>query len=456
MTKSAFLALNERQKAAGRAGVRQSAQFGGGLAAPARSRDHRVAAARLLRLCLGRDERDAGRHPVRHGRSGSASCGFKTNPLMQVCSSVEALLAFHHEIEQQRATLDYDIDGVVYKVDRLDWQERLGFVSRNPRWAIAHKFPAEKATTIVKAIEIQVGRTGALTPVAKLEPVTVGGVVVQNATLHNADEIARLDVRIGDTVTIQRAGDVIPQVLGVVLGEAAEGREALPVSQELPVPAAAPRWCATTTASGEEGVGRALHRRVRLPVPDASSTCRHFVSRRAFDIEGLGEKQIELFFEQGWVKEPADIFTLEARNDGDQAGGGGGLRRDLGAQPVRRHRGAARDRARPLHLRARHPPCRRDHGAGARARLRLVGGVSRCLPEGRRAATRRRARRWTTLDQIGDTVIDSIADLFRRGAQSRHRRAADRAGDDPRRREAGRRIRRSPARPSCSPARWKR
>jgi DNA ligase (NAD+) len=237
--------------------------------------------------------------------------GFAINPLTKTCRSVEELIAFHRDLEMQRASLGYDIDGVVYKVDRLDWQQRLGFVSRNPRWAVAHKFPAEKATTIVNAIDIQVGRTGALTPIARLEPVTVGGVVVSNATLHNEDEIARLGVRVGDTVTIQRAGDVIPQVLGVVK-EKPRGPKPYHFPKTCP--------CALKTevvreaiAGGEEGARARCSGEFACPHQKIEHL-RHFVSRRAFDIEGLGEKQIALFFEQGWIKEPADIFTLEARN----------------------------------------------------------------------------------------------------------------------------------------------
>jgi DNA ligase (NAD+) len=237
---------------------------------------------------------------------------FRTNPLTKVCRSVDALLKFHREIEAQRATLDYDIDGVVYKVDRLDWQERLGFVSRSPRWAIAHKFAAEKAITLVNDIEIQVGRTGALTPVAKLRPVTVGGVVVQNATLHNADEIARLDVRIGDTVRIQRAGDVIPQVLGVV-PDYPRGPERFPFPTKCPCPLHTP-VVREQTATGEEGSVARCTGDFACPYQTVQSLT-HFVSRRAFDIDGLGEKQIELFYERKWIKEPADIFTLKERNN---------------------------------------------------------------------------------------------------------------------------------------------
>ena len=185
--------------------------------------------------------------------------GLPVNPLMRVCRTAEELLAFHREMEAQRAALGYDIDGVVYKVNRLDWQERLGFVSRAPRWAIAHKFQPQEAVTRLLGIEIQVGRTGALTPVAKLEPVTVGGVVVSNATLHNEDEIARKDIRIGDTVIVHRAGDVIPQVMGVVLDKRPKGAKPYKFPHVCPAcgsaavrevddKRAAPTWCAGAPA----------------------------------------------------------------------------------------------------------------------------------------------------------------------------------------------------------------
>ncbi len=238
--------------------------------------------------------------------------GLPVNPLTELRHSAEELLAHYRRIEAMRASLGYDIDGVVYKVDSLALQERLGFVSRAPRWATAHKFPAEKATTILRDIEIQVGRTGALTPVARLDPVTVGGVVVANATLHNEDEIARKDIRIGDTVTIQRAGDVIPQVLGPVLDRRPADSEPYVFPHTCPVCGSA----ALREIDAKTGTADVVRRCTgRLVCPaQAIEGLKHFASRNALDIEGLGDKQIELFFHDELIRTPADIFTLEARD----------------------------------------------------------------------------------------------------------------------------------------------
>jgi DNA ligase (NAD+) len=311
MTKHAFLALNQRQAENGGqifANPRNSA------AGSLRQKDPSITASRPLGFfAYAWGEMSDMPEETQSGMiEWFEGCGFKTNPLTKMCRSLDALLKFHGEIETRRASLDYDIDGVVYKVNRLDWQERLGFVSRSPRWAIAHKFPAEKAVTVVKDIEIQVGRTGFLTPVAKLEPVTIGGVVVQNATLHNAEEIARLDVRIGDTVTIQRAGDVIPQVLGVVEDKRPRWAKPYPFPKKCPCPLHTD-VVREIIAGGAEGAR--YHCTGEFACPhQAIEHLKHFVSRRAFDIDGLGDKQIELFYEKEWVREPADIFTLEERD----------------------------------------------------------------------------------------------------------------------------------------------
>jgi len=228
--------------------------------------------------------------------------GFAVNPLSRRLDSEDAAEHFQAEIGAGRAALPYDIDGVVYKLARIDWQRRLGFVGRAPRWAVAWKFPAEQAVTKLLDIEIQVGRTGALTPRAVMEPVNVGGVVVRHATLHNEEEITRKDVRIGDTVMLQRAGDVIPQILGVVLEK--RPADAQPYAFPLNCPA-----CGSHAIRDGEDVVRRCTGGLTCPA-QTTERLRHFVSRRAMDIEGLGEENIQFLFDAGLIKSPADIFRL--------------------------------------------------------------------------------------------------------------------------------------------------
>jgi DNA ligase (NAD+) len=407
MIKSAFLALNERQKAAGKqifANPRNSA------AGSLRQLDPAITAERPLGF-FAYSWGETSEMPAQ-SQSGMVKWfgqrGFKTNPLMKLCSSVEAMLAFHHDIEAQRGTLDYDIDGVVYKVDRLDWQQRLGFVSRNPRWAIAHKFPAEKATTVIKAIDIQVGRTGAITPIARLEPVTVGGVVVSNATLHNEDEIERLGVRVGDTVTVQRAGDVIPQVLGVV-ADRPRGAKPYRIPKTCPCPLKT-AIVREAIAGGEEGARSRCTGEFACPFQRIEHL-RHFVSRRAFDIEGLGEKQIALFFEQGWVKEPAEIFTLEQRNSKirlqEHEGYGETSVRNLFSAINARGKISLERFIYSLGMRHVGETTARELARGYgtwdafhQACVQIAAGNGETRTE------------MDNLDQIGDTVIDSIAAYF--------------------------------------------
>ena len=233
-----------------------------------------------------------------------ADWGFTVNEKSRLCRGVDEVLAYYRDIGERRAELPYDIDGVVYKINDLDLQRRLGFVSRAPRWALAHKFPAQQADTVLRDIVISVGRQGALTPVAMLEPITVGGVVVQRATLHNEDEIARKDVRIGDTVIVQRAGDVIPQIVGIVLDRRPADAQPYEFPDQCPV-------CGSLAVREAGMAARRCTGGLICPA-QAVERLKHFVARDAFDIEGLGAKHIADFWEAGLITQPGDIFRLDA------------------------------------------------------------------------------------------------------------------------------------------------
>ncbi len=302
MAKSDFAAINETQKAKD---AKLFANPRNAAAGSLRQKDAKVTASRPLRfLAHGWGEVSALPFDTQSKVMATiAAWGVPVSPLLLRFDHVETALAHYADIERRRADLPYDIDGVVYKIDRLDWQDRLGFVAKSPRWAIAHKFPAERAETTLENIDIQVGRTGKLTPVGRLAPVTVGGVVVSNVTLHNRDEIDRLGVRLGDRVVVQRAGDVIPQIVENLTRETARSAYAFP--------SLCPE-CGSEAIAEEGEVDVRCTGGLICPAQRVQRLI-HFVSRGALDIEGLGEKTIQEFFDLGWLESPADVFRLRSR-----------------------------------------------------------------------------------------------------------------------------------------------
>ena len=308
MSKAGFLKLNAAREAAGEpvfANPRKAA------AGSLRQLDSGITRTRPLQFfayAFGAVEGLKKRPDSQHALNDQLlAWGFAVNPRRRVTHDLDETLAFYESVQNDRATLDYDIDGVVYKVDRIDWQERLGFIGRAPRWAIAHKFPAEQANTILKDITIQVGRTGVLTPVAELEPVNVGGVIVSRATLHNEDEIARKDIRVGDRVIVQRAGDVIPQIVAVLDAERKGRSHPYRFPDRCPV-------CGSHVVREEGEVAKRCTGGL-ICAAQAVERLRHFVSRMAFDIDGLGGKHIEAFFADGLIRSPADLFRLKDKRD---------------------------------------------------------------------------------------------------------------------------------------------
>jgi|TARA_Y100000296_G_scaffold10524_1_gene11938 DNA ligase (NAD+) len=398
MSKADFAALNAAQEARGEklfANPRNAA------AGSLRQKDAKVTAARPLRfLAHGWGVASAVPGATQHeGMQAIAAMGVPVSPLLVRVETLEDLLAHYREIERRRADLPYDIDGVVYKVDRLDWQARLGFVAKAPRWALAHKFPAERAETTLQAIDIQVGRTGKLTPVGRLVPVTVGGVVVSNVTLHNRDEIARLGVRPGDRVKVQRAGDVIPQVVENLTRD------------ELREPYHFPDHCPEcgSEAVAEEGEVDVRCTGGLICPAQQRERLKHFVSRAALDIDGLGEKTIAEFLDAGFIKLPGDIFRLKAQRSAILAREGwqeksvdnllASIEARRGADPGRflfalgiRHVGAvtAKDLVKAF------------------GSAEAVGAIGRRLAEGSIEAT----AEVTAIDGIGPAVAEALGDFF--------------------------------------------
>jgi DNA ligase (NAD+) len=398
MSKADFAALNVRQEAEGGkifANPRNAA------AGSLRQKDAAVTAARPLRFYAhGWGEASALPADTQLGvMHAIAGWGVPIAVDLERVTSFDDLIAHYRKIERARADLPFDIDGVVYKVDRLDWQKRLGQVAKAPRWALAHKFPAQRAETVLKAIDIQVGRTGKLTPVARLEPVTVGGVVVTNATLHNADEIARLDVRIGDRVVLQRAGDVIPQIVGLATDPDTHAKLApYPFPDHCPVcDSAAVRENDEVDIRCTGGLICAAQRVERL---------RHFVGRYALDIEGLGGTHIEAFFADGLIQSPADIFRI-----GEEAL----LKRERWAEISARNLVAA------IEARRQPPLDRLLFGLGirhvgqvtARDLAKCFGTMDALMDTAARAATDEAAyAELQGIEGIGPVVAQAVVDFF--------------------------------------------
>jgi len=401
MNRDAFLALNA-QRAAG--GDPPFANPRNAAAGSVRQLDPSITAQRPLGFfayALGEGSEALSIGSQQELRSRLAAWGFRLNEPSRLCSTAQELAAYYEQIGAQRHSLSFDIDGVVYKVDSFALQQRLGFVSRAPRWAIAHKFAAERAQTRIHKITIQVGRTGALTPVAELEPVTVGGVVVSRATLHNEDEIARKDVREGDLVIVQRAGDVIPQIVEVVATQRAASSR----------PYVFPERCPVCGAKAQREQGEAARRCTgALACPaQALERLRHFASRDALNIEGLGERRVEELMAEGWVKTPADIFNLRDHRDALAARAGWGKK-------------SAQKFLEAIESRRRMPLDRFVYALGIRqvgeATAKLLArhyGSWTALRNAMEAARDETGAAWdelTAIDQIGPLVARDIAAFF--------------------------------------------